>query len=41
MFFRYKGFYEYAKSKVANFGAPVGLDVLVDGTVPAGIVPIN
>ncbi|XP_021808637.1 galactokinase [Prunus avium] len=32
----YKGFYEYAKSKGENIGAPVGLDVLVDGTVPAG-----
>ncbi|KAL9225484.1 hypothetical protein vseg_001401 [Gypsophila vaccaria] len=32
----YKGFYEFAKSKGANVGEPVGLDVLVDGTVPTG-----
>ncbi|PKI62647.1 hypothetical protein CRG98_016918 [Punica granatum] len=32
----YKGFYEYAKSKGINIGEPVGLDVIVDGTVPTG-----
>ncbi|OAY56156.1 galactokinase [Manihot esculenta] len=32
----YKGFYEYAKSKGVDVGVPVGLDVLVDGTVPTG-----
>ncbi|GMJ14059.1 GALACTOSE KINASE 1 [Hibiscus trionum] len=32
----YKGYYEYAKSKGVNVGEPVGLDVLVDGTVPTG-----
>ncbi|KAL2921100.1 Galactokinase [Bienertia sinuspersici] len=32
----YKGFYEYAKSKGVDIGEPVGLDVLVDGTVPTG-----
>ncbi|KAL8153624.1 hypothetical protein V2J09_011384 [Rumex salicifolius] len=31
----YKGFHEFAKSRV-EIGAPVGLDVLVDGTVPTG-----
>ncbi|KAM0984737.1 hypothetical protein ACFX2I_012022 [Malus domestica] len=31
----YKGFYEFAKSKGENVG-PVGLDVLIDGTVPTG-----
>lgn len=35
---RYKGLYEYAKSKGLDVGSPVGLDVLVDGTVPTGIV---
>ncbi|GAB2215742.1 hypothetical protein Droror1_Dr00020140 [Drosera rotundifolia] len=32
----YKGFYEYAKSKVVDTGDLVGLDILVDGTVPTG-----
>uniref|UniRef100_A0A7C9CS37 Galactokinase n=1 Tax=Opuntia streptacantha TaxID=393608 RepID=A0A7C9CS37_OPUST len=32
----YKGFYEYAKTKGINVGEPVGLDILVDGTVPTG-----
>uniref|UniRef100_A0A2P2K6T6 Uncharacterized protein MANES_15G001800 n=1 Tax=Rhizophora mucronata TaxID=61149 RepID=A0A2P2K6T6_RHIMU len=32
----YKGFYEYAKSKGMDIGVPVGLDVLIDGTVPTG-----
>ncbi|XP_021290881.1 galactokinase [Herrania umbratica] len=32
----YKGYYEYAKSKGVDVGVPVGLDVLVDGTVPTG-----
>ncbi|KAL2338930.1 hypothetical protein Fmac_013376 [Flemingia macrophylla] len=32
----YKGFYDYAKLKGVNVGEPVGLDVLVDGTVPTG-----
>ncbi|XP_059433903.1 galactokinase [Corylus avellana] len=32
----YKGYYEYAKSKGVDVGLPVGLDVLVDGTVPTG-----
>ncbi|XP_057957905.1 galactokinase [Malania oleifera] len=32
----YKGFYEYAKSKGVDVGEPVGLDVVVDGTVPTG-----
>ncbi|GAB2298485.1 hypothetical protein Dimus_032548 [Dionaea muscipula] len=30
----YKGCYEYAKSKGVDVGNPVGLDVLVNGTVP-------
>ncbi|XWS14228.1 hypothetical protein CRYUN_Cryun36dG0105100 [Craigia yunnanensis] len=30
----YKGYYEYAKSKGVDIGVPVGLDVLIDGTVP-------
>lgn len=34
---RYKGFYEYAKLKGIDVGKPVGLDVIVDGTVPTGI----
>jgi N-acetylgalactosamine kinase len=33
---RYKGYYEFAKSKGVNVGEPVGLDVIVDGTVPTG-----
>ncbi|WOH07371.1 hypothetical protein DCAR_0726801 [Daucus carota subsp. sativus] len=32
----YKGFYEYAKTKGLEVGPPVGLDVLIDGTVPTG-----
>ncbi|XP_010671022.2 galactokinase [Beta vulgaris subsp. vulgaris] len=32
----YKGYYEYAKSKGLIVGEPVGLDILVDGTVPTG-----
>lgn len=32
----YKGFYEYAKSKGLGVGEPVGLDVMIDGTVPTG-----
>lgn len=35
---RYKGYYEYAKSKGLIVGEPVGLDILVDGTVPTGIL---
>nr|GMD79157.1 galactokinase [Ipomoea batatas] len=35
-FSRYKGFYEYAKSKGIDVGAPVGLDVVIDGIVPTG-----
>ncbi|KAK4405451.1 Galactokinase [Sesamum angolense] len=33
---RYKGFYEYAKSKGIDVGEAVGLDVVVDGIVPTG-----
>uniref|UniRef100_A0A0C9S9T9 TSA: Wollemia nobilis Ref_Wollemi_Transcript_6197_2086 transcribed RNA sequence n=1 Tax=Wollemia nobilis TaxID=56998 RepID=A0A0C9S9T9_9CONI len=32
----YKGFHEYVRSKGVDVGEPVGLDVLVDGTVPTG-----
>ncbi|XP_028109771.1 galactokinase-like isoform X1 [Camellia sinensis] len=32
----YKGFYEYVKSKGLDVGEPVGLDVMIDGTVPTG-----
>ncbi|XVF28183.1 hypothetical protein REPUB_Repub15cG0006900 [Reevesia pubescens] len=32
----YKGYYEYAKSKGVDVGVPVGLDILIDGTVPTG-----
>ncbi|XP_043711806.1 galactokinase-like [Telopea speciosissima] len=32
----YKGYYEFAKSKGIDVGEPIGLDVLVDGTVPTG-----
>ncbi|KAL5541497.1 hypothetical protein UlMin_009207 [Ulmus minor] len=32
----YKGYHEYAKAKGVNVGVPVGLDILVDGTVPTG-----
>lgn len=37
-FCRYKGFYDYAKLKGVDVGKPVGLDVVVDGTVPTGVV---
>lgn len=33
---RYKGFHEFVKSKGIDVGVPVGLDVIVDGTVPTG-----
>ncbi|CAN0855312.1 GAL1 [Linum grandiflorum] len=32
----YKGYYEYAKAKGIDVGIPVGLDVMIDGTVPTG-----
>ncbi|OAY62544.1 Galactokinase [Ananas comosus] len=32
----YKGLYEFARSKGIDIGAPVALDVVVDGTVPTG-----
>ncbi|OVA13586.1 Galactokinase [Macleaya cordata] len=32
----YKGYYEFAKSKGVDVGVPVGLDIIVDGTVPTG-----
>ncbi|KQK12302.1 hypothetical protein BRADI_1g02810v3 [Brachypodium distachyon] len=32
----YKGVYEYGRSKGIDMGEPVGLDVVVDGTVPLG-----
>uniref|UniRef100_A0A0D9W113 Galactokinase n=1 Tax=Leersia perrieri TaxID=77586 RepID=A0A0D9W113_9ORYZ len=32
----YKGVYEYCRSKGIVMGEPVGLDVVVDGTVPTG-----
>ncbi|CAI9119048.1 OLC1v1020709C1 [Oldenlandia corymbosa var. corymbosa] len=32
----YKGYHEYAKLKGINIGQPVGLDVIIDGTVPTG-----
>ncbi|CAI0626514.1 unnamed protein product [Linum tenue] len=32
----YKGYYEYAKTKGMDVGVPVGLDVMIDGTVPTG-----
>nr|XP_016446183.1 PREDICTED: galactokinase-like [Nicotiana tabacum] len=32
----YKGFYEYVKSKGIDVGERVGLDIVVDGTVPTG-----
>ncbi|KAJ0980575.1 hypothetical protein J5N97_008830 [Dioscorea zingiberensis] len=32
----YKGFYEFIRLKKIDIGAVVGLDVLVDGTVPTG-----
>lgn len=33
---RYKGIYEFAKAKGVDVGQPVGLDVVIDGTVPTG-----
>jgi hypothetical protein len=35
---RYKGVYEYCKSKRIDLGKPVGLDVVVDGSVPQGTI---
>ncbi|CAI0467521.1 unnamed protein product [Linum tenue] len=32
----YKGYHEYAKTKGIDVGVPVGLDVMIDGTVPTG-----
>ncbi|XP_057416080.1 galactokinase-like [Lotus japonicus] len=32
----YKGFHDYAKLQGVDVGPPVGLDVVVDGTVPTG-----
>ncbi|GLT67187.1 hypothetical protein SLA2020_395130 [Shorea laevis] len=32
----YKGYYEHAKLKGVNVDEPVGLDILIDGTVPTG-----
>ncbi|PWA66606.1 mevalonate/galactokinase family protein [Artemisia annua] len=32
----YKGFHEYAKSEGVNVAEPVGLDIMIDGTVPTG-----
>ncbi|KAH7839221.1 hypothetical protein Vadar_001418 [Vaccinium darrowii] len=32
----YTGYYGYAKSKGQDVGVPVGLDVMIDGTVPTG-----
>ncbi|KAK6930305.1 Galactokinase, N-terminal domain [Dillenia turbinata] len=32
----YKGFYEFVNSKGVDVGEPVGLDVIVDGTIPTG-----
>jgi hypothetical protein len=34
--YRYKGVYEYCRSKGIDLGKPVALDVVVDGTVPQG-----
>lgn len=34
----YKGVYEYCKSQGIDLGEPVALDVVVDGTVPQGII---
>lgn len=36
--YRYKGYYEFAKLKGVDVGVPVGLDVLIDGTVPTGLI---
>jgi hypothetical protein len=35
---RYKGVYEYCKSKGIDLGKPVGLDIVVDGSVPQGTI---
>jgi len=35
---RYKGVYEYCRSKGIDLGKPVALDVVVDGTVPQGSI---
>ncbi|XP_047315936.1 galactokinase-like [Impatiens glandulifera] len=32
----YKGFHEYAMSKGLNVGPQIGLDIMIDGTVPTG-----
>lgn len=40
VYFRYKGYHEYAKLKGVNVGEPVGLDIIVDGTVPTGVLLI-
>lgn len=32
----YKGFHEFAKSRGLDVGLPVGLDIVIDGTVPTG-----
>ncbi|KAG0496535.1 hypothetical protein HPP92_001226 [Vanilla planifolia] len=32
----YKGFFEYAKTKGVDLGEPIGLNIIVDGTVPTG-----
>ncbi|PIA60990.1 hypothetical protein AQUCO_00300482v1 [Aquilegia coerulea] len=32
----YKGYHDFAKSRGMDVGEPVGLDILVDGTVPTG-----
>lgn len=39
--FRYKGFYEYAKTKGIDVGKTVGLEVVVDGIVPTGIFTLS
>ena len=38
---RYKGFHEYAKSVGLDVGSPVGLDVIIDGTVPTGNINVQ
>ena len=40
VFCRYKGYHDYAKSKGLDVSLPVGLDVIVDGTVPTGILSL-